>query len=284
MPRKGKRNFGGSIPQIFSKPCNSHITTWVEFKKQRGITGPLTSVVLRQFAACLLGRFRFSSTNGYLSSVVSYEGHAVQEALFERNYACLRAAVSRIIKREGLGGKSARLIGRSSIDKITSVRKRMILRVACSLGIRSKTLVGIRASDVEVRLKRKKVVGLNLSVKRDDKVSAYRKLDCTLARPLGSDEEREIRKLFPIKETELKAALGLAGGSLHSPRRVAAVRARFLYESIAEENPREARTFHLMVNARQGWMESSEEFFSYSRDFTLHALESLPEELFREDL
>ena len=104
MGRKGKHNFGGRVPLVFKVCNNSHVKSWLAFKKQRRISGPLTIENLRNFAAFLLGRFKYSSTNDYLSSDVSFEGASVRQGLVERNYSCLRGAVTRYLKKEKLGG------------------------------------------------------------------------------------------------------------------------------------------------------------------------------------
>ena len=98
--RRANRNFRGVVPSIFPTVNRSHKRTWLAFKNQRNVVGPLTSAVLEQYAAFLLARFKFVSTNNYLASVVNMEGSGVVEVLFERNYRSLRTRVSRYLARE----------------------------------------------------------------------------------------------------------------------------------------------------------------------------------------
>ena len=92
MPRKGV-NFVGPVPDVWPKGQVSHLRSWLRFCTQRGISGPLSSSKLSDFAAFLIVR-GYSSTNCYLSSVVTAEGSTVVEPLFERNYTRLRRRVT----------------------------------------------------------------------------------------------------------------------------------------------------------------------------------------------
>ena len=288
MVRAVRRDFSGPVPAVWGSPNASHIRCWRQFKRQRNISS-ITLSALRDFAAFLVAECGYSSTNSYLSSAVSYEQVNIVEPLLERGYKSLRASVTSFLNRQGHNPRKAFIPASSAVENLKdpcgnqlSPRLRMISSVGFSLGLRAKTLCGIRANEVRLRFRGDLLSGLSIDIKRHDKTSAFRTLDCTLRFPLSDDDAVALSSIFPIRESELKLVALACGGSLHSMRRAAAVRARLAWE--ASSSDRSASLILAQANRRLGWSSSSLQLFEYSSDYGLHSNSSVPRSMFIEDL
>ena len=236
---------------------------------------PLSSSKLSDFAAFLIVR-GYSSTNCYLSSVVTAEGSTVVEPLFERNYTRLRRRVTSKLTKMNLNPRKAIPVYRSQLCSL-SVRDRCIALLAASVGVRSNQLSGLRLRDVTFKRRRGVLIGFALRI-MIDKIGNHREV-CRFLKPgrLADLLRKNYLSLFPITDEDMKRIGSILGCGLHSWRRTAAIRARHVWEQLSASD---GVSLVSEVNQRQGWMASSEEFWSYSGDYPSHQPDQLMPSIF----